>query len=727
MHLGLLGMTVLVGVALLVEYELARLGREAAASVEAAGTSIAQLDDARVHVAHALGALELAQAGDSTECTDLVESLTALEKWRAARRDTSALASRALIARFVKLATGVPQGAETALDRSHRAADDALASLHRDRESLLAQVSELSVTRHKLQRDITLFHVSLGLYLMILIASLGWTLVSSILRPLESLRTRMARIEAGIDAQPIEVRRDDEIGLILRSFNRLSESLRSRKRDLDTRVRRLEGLSAIVHSASWGRETGAFLQQALVQSIDLIDNDVGLIRLLNPKTERLRLAASKGIEPAYGALELEIEPGCYANGVAYQTGRPIVVEDVLADPRMAPQETARHSGLVSIAAVPIVSCGRNIGSLLVGARKKCRYSAEEIALLETAARIIGSVVEHGRLVEEATERSRNLSTLLDLSRALSGADGFERQGAAALETLARATGADSGAIIAPEPQGGRLVPQSTYGRLLSAAAPRPWPASGDDPVATVLRTQKPRVLASDDQARRCCGLLNGACGMHSCILVPIVHERTSRAVLLLGSTRQAPQLGADLFPLLTSAADQIASAIEAARLAGRWNDAAAKDATPPVDPVTGLPNVGSFRRIAARLVSRVTGGLDVFALLSVEVDGAAASAESARSAACGLREGLRETDVIGRAPDGSFLALLPGADRDVVTGIVDRLRTSTLAAHALAVGVALCPADGSDADRLIDQAQMARLRGVASSPETGSTEMRRAA
>lgn len=727
---GLLGMAAIIGATLIVDQRHVRDERESAASLKAIAQSIARVNDARVHVARAPGALGPAQAGDEQEQRDLLASLTAMESWRRwAAATGEAEESSRLVERFLKIATGVPQAGVALEEQAHRAAADALASLQRDRGVLLARVEDQVSRRESAQISSALVHLLRDLGMILVVAFLGWTLAKSVLGPLDTLRRHMVRVEAGIPDESLPVRRNDEIGAIFASFNRLSESLRLRLRDLELRARRIDGLASIVQSASWGKESTSFLHEALSRTVRLVENDLGMIRLLNPRTGRLKLAATEGLDAVLDLLEPEIEAGRYASGQSFQTGQTVVADDALADPRMAPQEIVRKEHVVSVASVPLVSRGRCLGSLSVGMHKHHHYTLEEITLLETAGRIVGAAVDNGRLVQESAAQLRDLSTLLDLARAVNAAPDLDRLAVIYLEILARATGADCGVLLLREAASGDLVSRGSIGEQREWLNWLSWSESENSVVWQVFRDRRPVLIPGDGEGRKIPSVLAEQIGMRSCLIVPVVHEHVSRGILILGSTRPQAPLDPGLVPLVTSAADQLGPAIQTAREPERRRIPSRVDIdaamVPRADPVTGLPNLAAFRDLAARQIERACERRSILAVASLasqEAVCAGADArhdEAVRADARRLRAALRETDLVGCSPDGSFLALLPGANRDVVRDLAARLDIASGVAgrpRHFRIGVALYPEDGQDLELLIDAARRERESSV----ETGT-------
>jgi PAS domain S-box-containing protein len=78
---------------------------------------------------------------------------------------------------------------------------------------------------------------------VVLALTLAWRLIGTIMTPLVSLTRQAEEIGAGHLDQRIEVQREDEIGLLARTFNEMAERLRAARRLEEERLRRAEQMS----------------------------------------------------------------------------------------------------------------------------------------------------------------------------------------------------------------------------------------------------------------------------------------------------------------------------------------------------------------------------------------------------------------------------------------------------------------------------------------------------
>jgi signal transduction protein with GAF and PtsI domain len=155
-------------------------------------------------------------------------------------------------------------------------------------------------------------------------------------------------------------------------------------------------------------------------SLWLIDESV------SPKM--IRLKATQAIDPEYVKdRSLKMNEGVVGHVVTHK--QPLIVEDVLEEPRFKEKEMARKLGLVSMAGVPLqVQDEKVIGVLNCFTAGPHKFSETEVNLIQTVAnqaaaaiintelmvktRVIQEELETRKLVERAKEilmRRRNLN------------------------------------------------------------------------------------------------------------------------------------------------------------------------------------------------------------------------------------------------------------------------------------------------------------------------------
>lgn len=121
------------------------------------------------------------------------------------------------------------------------------------------------------------------------------------------------------------------------------------------------------------------------------------LHLLDEATGHLVLHAAHGTDLGLRRIS-SIASGQGVVGEAASTGLPVVVPDVLEDPRYLNREVAAKEGLVSLLSVPLVVRERTVGvfSCYMGARHE--FTPKEIELFQTLANQTALAIDNARLV-----------------------------------------------------------------------------------------------------------------------------------------------------------------------------------------------------------------------------------------------------------------------------------------------------------------------------------------
>jgi PAS domain S-box-containing protein len=152
---------------------------------------------------------------------------------------------------------------------------------------------------------------------------------------------------------------------------------------------------AIIGSA----DPGSLLADACRILVDLGRFSMAWVGLDDPASHEVRVACHYG-DPSGHLDRLQVRSdetplGRGATGTAIRTGRPQIVNDVLAAPEAQPwQDQVRRHGMAASAAFPLRTGGAVIGALTVYAREKGFFGRPEAAVLAEVARNISSALDN---------------------------------------------------------------------------------------------------------------------------------------------------------------------------------------------------------------------------------------------------------------------------------------------------------------------------------------------
>jgi GAF domain-containing protein len=152
--------------------------------------------------------------------------------------------------------------------------------------------------------------------------------------------------------------------------------------------------------------------------------DRASIVLIEGSQRRFRLAGGFGLSDEYRRLlstgEAKLHPGEGPSGLAYESGEPVVIEDLDTDPRVAAwawRRLATAEDYRAIVSLPLIADGIVLGTLNVYRTDPGRWSPDDVRVLAFFAEHAAGAVRTGQLLDE---RSKQLEALRRLVRALRG-------------------------------------------------------------------------------------------------------------------------------------------------------------------------------------------------------------------------------------------------------------------------------------------------------------------
>lgn len=214
-----------------------------------------------------------------------------------------------------------------------------------------------------------------------------------------------------------------------------------------------------------------------------------------------RLAAQAGLAERPALSRMQFAPGEGAVGWIMEHLTPLVLPDLLVDPRFRERAWAQAEGLVSFLGVPLMLDDVPIGGLLCWTRQRREFGADDVSLAQALATSAAVGIRNARLHEETQLRLRHTETLVAVSQALGATLDLTEVLRRATREMVRALGGDTGVawLLAPDrshfvPLVGYHIPKDVLATPLAAALRM------DDPVIQALRAAKGAIAASDSQS-----------------------------------------------------------------------------------------------------------------------------------------------------------------------------------------------------------------------------------
>jgi PAS domain S-box-containing protein len=242
-------------------------------------------------------------------------------------------------------------------------------------------------------------------------------------------------------------------------------------------------------------------------------------------------------------------------------------------------DVATAASLRDNALVPLLSSGRMLGYLQIGhhTRGTSSFNQEEIRLMNIVANQAAAIIENVLLVQQARARTQRADALRRIASLSASSATLEEILKYSMQEIANLFQADMGAIfLLDETRGAlRLSSESTYG-VSEEVRNNFQQIFVDDPNYhnSVSGSKKPFFsarLSTDRRVIPAYRALTNAINIESAIVAPLVVREKSVGELMLGSRKTNYFNPYDL-QIVTTAAGQIASAIESAGLLNQTDD-----------------------------------------------------------------------------------------------------------------------------------------------------------
>ncbi|MBI3965908.1 MAG: GAF domain-containing protein [Chloroflexi bacterium] len=181
------------------------------------------------------------------------------------------------------------------------------------------------------------------------------------------------------------------------------------------REREAEALYEIGNEVSKLLDLDSILGLVVENARQLVDSEIAMLSLLDPKRSEVRIRATAGTRSAR-FHEARVAVGAGMGGRVIATGAPFQTPDYLEDTTIVHDPEidtiVAAEGLMAHLAVPL-RVGENVlGALTVADRTERRYTSRDIVLLQRLANQAAIATENARLFDEAAGRAEALSALI---------------------------------------------------------------------------------------------------------------------------------------------------------------------------------------------------------------------------------------------------------------------------------------------------------------------------
>jgi diguanylate cyclase (GGDEF)-like protein len=471
-------------------------------------------------------------------------------------------------------------------------------------------------------------------------------------------------------------------------------------------------------------------------TIALVDHQTGLLPVVacyGPNADTVRAFKFSTSD--------QVPEGRGLTGTAFRTRQPCISNDVLSDDRIAPWvANARRNGIGSSAALPLFNGDCVEGIFLFNSPERGTFTPEFVELLQRLQANVAFALdnfdradERARTEAQKERLTRMFAALSDTNeaivRAKSRTELFElvcqaaSTGGKFTSTTIALASADSDQLAIVAAAGPSA--ETTRNVRLSIDADRP---EGRGMSGTAFRTRRPCIsndYVNDSRVSAFHAVLQGD-GARSGAAFPLITHDKPVGVMIYMSTEHET-FTAEFVELLQRLADNVSFAMENFDRADEKNEADERiEYLASHDSLTDLPNRETFNGLLREAIDTAQRHDHRFAVLFIDLDrfkvindslGHEAGDLLLLEVANRLRGALRSSDVVARLGGDEFVVILDqcGEIDDVqriASGLLTALaRPMELAGHechtTASIGIAMYPANGSDAQTLTKNADMA--------------------
>jgi len=335
------------------------------------------------------------------------------------------------------------------------------------------------------------------------------------------------------------------------------------ERRLAQKQAQLSALREIGRAINAALELQATLELITRRTAEVIGMDSCSIYLLDDDGDYLVLGATTGLsKEAIGEARLKLGEGL--TGWAAEQEEAVGVADAAHDPRFKHLPETQESVFQSLLAVPLVNQGRVIGAMNVQTERYHVYEDDEVELLALIGDLAAGALEKAMLHDQMQRQIEELSTLADVSEAITAPLYLDEMLDLVVEMAAHLMPVKATSLMLLE-EGDQLVRHAVHG-LSDAYRRGPAISLGEGVTGGVAAEGRPAMVRDVRRAERYLYPdLAEEEGLFSLLSVPLqVRDRVIG--VLNGYTGEPRSFDPQEVELFTTLANQTALAIENARL-----------------------------------------------------------------------------------------------------------------------------------------------------------------
>ena len=165
-------------------------------------------------------------------------------------------------------------------------------------------------------------------------------------------------------------------------------------------IKKLEALSTISKAISSDLYLEDILRLIVVVTAEVMKSKVCSLWLLDERDKALKIRATQSMSEEY-LKERSLNPGEGVVGYVYVENKPMMIYDVLKEPRFKEKELARKETLVSMLSVPMSVRDKVIGVINCYTSFLHKFTKSEVEVFTTVANQAAVAIENAGLIMKA--------------------------------------------------------------------------------------------------------------------------------------------------------------------------------------------------------------------------------------------------------------------------------------------------------------------------------------
>jgi signal transduction protein with GAF and PtsI domain len=165
-------------------------------------------------------------------------------------------------------------------------------------------------------------------------------------------------------------------------------------------VKKLEALSTISKAISSDLYLEDILRLIVVVTAEVMKSKICSLWLLDERDQALKIRATQTMSEEY-LKERSLKPGEGVVGYVYMQNKPVMILDVLKEPRFKEKELARKETLVSMLSVPMTVRDKVIGVINCYTSSPHKFTKSEVDVFTTVANQAAVAIENAGLIMKA--------------------------------------------------------------------------------------------------------------------------------------------------------------------------------------------------------------------------------------------------------------------------------------------------------------------------------------